>query len=223
MFDLLLIMLGVQVSHAASCKILLTRHKDSTRGQLNDIIVHATENDCNVIIHEMGGTCLLNSSETQCFSIPNYGREIGSFLYFVLHNYNNLTDVIITSPSNSKHNRVERRKCLIENKGLLTFDCGRNLRPGKSSTVRSCFGFSKRNCKTYFHWWESNICWPLKDCPACYNGIFRTTRQLIQRRPLSFYSNLYAMIGNQDTPTIIYALERAAEFVFGGKFGDCPS
>jgi len=224
-----------------SCQLILTRHNDSTMNHVNKVATYAKALGCGTILLETGGPCPIHDLNLlSCATIPNVGREIGSILHYVINNYFHLPDILVHSPSNKKHKRDRRREHLLQSMNQMSFDCSHIYRyedPHQNilsralsyfltrtvyrnqflgSSVRGCAGLNLTECKVYHAWLDSNLCLPNLKRRACYNGIFRTTRRLLWKRPIAYYIQLYKSLGNRDTCPEIYAIERAAEYVFGG-------
>jgi len=212
------------------CLVLLAEHNDKVYSNAHHISQHALKHGCQTLLYRLGTTCA--GANIKCESIPAIGRDIGADLYYIINNYENLPDILIASSSNFKHGRHERRQFLIQTKESRDFNCANSVSilpnfivPAYQTglPVQTCKGFTTFACDEYTKWLQHKFCLSNFKTRGCFNVVFRTTRQLIQRRPKEYFADLYNEF-NASTSTVAHPLifaERALEYLVGGALGEC--
>jgi len=176
------------------------------------------DNNIELIIYDKCNFCKNIPKEITCRPLKNVGRESNTFLYFVIKYYDNLPENILFIPSAlDKHDRLERFKKMIENKDetgcstVHTLGSEENFKlseyegkPIELADTRPLRAWYER----YIGVWDSNILSP------CWNGMMRTNKQRILRRPKYFYINLYNQVSQADNIETGHYMERVMQNVF---------
>lgn len=153
--------------------------------------------------------------------LPNVGREMGTFLYFVIQHYDNLPEEFILSAANfSKHRRLDRVIDLIEHPDKRrdpSSHCGVLYSELRNFTLPIYEGTPLVLAPTrpFGAWFETHVGpWIEGSLGPCWNGIMGSTRARIHRHPIDFYENLYKQCTIHSNFEAGHFLERAMGAIF---------
>lgn len=148
----------------------------------------------------------------------NLGREMETYLWFVITHYYNLPEHLVFCPANEKHDRVARFKTLARNVSLppcppldtfaerFYLDAYEGV-PLVPASVRPLKAWVEK----YIGPWDT-----MKNKSSmCWNGVMRTTRAQLLQRPLSFYKALHEQTVISNNTEVGHYLERTMGIVFG--------
>lgn len=171
----------------------------------NEDILWTDNFDC--IIYNKGD--FLDKSNT--FQLPNIGRESHTYLYHIINNYNNLSDInIFCQGRYDDHYNLTvsdfKEKCLdIGLNGYAEFFKKRHdvhgnyfsANPNVNLLGFTHYGILENPTKTknLQEWYEVVFGEPYETVPYVFwNGIFSVTKQNILKRSLDSYKRLYYYI-----------------------------
>jgi hypothetical protein len=165
--------------------------------------------------------------------LTNVGRESHTYLYHIIHNYNNLADITIFLPGSADlPHKITRSKSTIDKCEMYqtTVMIGKKHESVKNDlydfTIDSWGSTSKENktinpedtlelanIRPFGKWFEStfpNI--EIEYIP--YNGIFAVSKHHILQHPKSYYEELIHQLSNSSNPEVGHYFERSWAAVF---------
>jgi hypothetical protein len=169
------------------------------------------------IVYDKCNLCSHVPTDMYTRPLGNTGRDMGTFLYFIITYYDDLPrDIILTAGNLEKHNRLERITTLLkddtiecENSGTLgsqgdfTLDVYDNVKLEPSDT------------RPFKDWYIKYVGeWDDDTEGACWNGIMRTNRDRIISKPIEFYKQIYEQIRYFDSTEVVHYIERAMKSIF---------
>ena len=114
----------LRLPSSSSCAVVLA---DSGRPEGVALARRMVPEACRIFVYDKGGSngeedsplsqrCQLPPmANMQCETLPNRGREFGSYIHYILENYDALPERIIFAPSNfGKHDREDGIRQLLE-------------------------------------------------------------------------------------------------------------
>lgn len=167
-----------------------------------------------IVFDKCGGCPDVKSA--QCTPMDNFGREQHTFLKYVIDNYDALPDEIFFVPApTEKYDRIGNFKKMLADKDyhgpctemggqedfILDLYTGLHLKPADTRPFKA--------------WFEKNVGeWKPDELGPCWNGIQRTTRDRVRRRPLDSYRTLLREHKVNDEE-VVHFMERSMAAVFG--------
>lgn len=153
------------------------------------------------------------------FSRPleNVGRDMHTFMRFVVVNYDNLPKEILFIPSNlGKHDRLRRFQHVI---GMRWNETGCNtVLGGEAKFEISEYegnALARADTKPFKRWYEKYIGpWDPNALGPCWNGIMRTNRDRISRHPKELYTTLLGQLSTHDGLEVVHYIERSMASIF---------
>ena len=148
--------------------------------------------------------------------LQNVGRDMNTFLYFVVQYYDRLPNNIAFLPSNIyKWERLQRMEKLLDSPYMSC--SGDTLDKHQDFTVSEYEGVPLKEADTrpFKSWYEKYVgSWiPEREGP-CWNGVMKTTRELILRKPRAFYINILKQLTDQDSMETVHYVERSMSAIF---------
>lgn len=198
-----------------------------TYGPRLHIVIASCEDDHNVstIIkmtpyskHFVYDKC---SSKPGVISLRNVGREYHTFLYHIVHNYDDLPNgkIIFTAASMQKHDRKRRLRFLLNYSGDTFCDhkSKQKLKEIWSDWTKSKYDGNMLDEATP-RGFKSWCLYHLGDIDTskerCGNGIFLTTGRRIRMWPINFYINLMLQLEVGNAPEAGHYVERVTSHIF---------
>ena len=187
-----------------------------------------------VIIYNKGPNDNFTKTEMikNIINLDNVGRESHTYLYHVINNYNNLSDITIFLPgststeykkikalnifNNISENNSDVFSCVKENlyknqkdfyvdNYLLTNDYNKN------TNLDSKISISDK--RPFGNWYDYFLKNKDIDC-ITYNAIFAVSKKTILNRPIEFYQSLLNEVDKDHNPETNHYLERSWASVF---------
>lgn len=192
----------------------------------------------DIIVYNKGkndGICKLNSITCKQHHLPNHGRCDHTYLYHIIHNYDNLADVTIFTKGSS-NNYQERKKLLFTiSKVFETKNSVFSAAKMDTPVHISAAGFTLDAHKSKYHENhntdpKNNITkpadirpfdkWYLHHFPdiSIYNivftGVFAVSKEHIHHRPIEFYKELLKQLEGHSNPEVGHYIERSWIAIF---------
>ena len=225
-----------QAEHPPSCQVVVADFGDESgvRRAVDGARLHGCP--IHVISKLLPCPQYLNAAwsgaDITCEQLPNLGRDLGSALHFVASAYASLPDKLIFTPSTlAVHGRESRYKALLAQLGDASFDCASDepSHPRTSITLSeeadfaaaqySQVGLASASPRIFKRWFETHI-GPFATHAArrtCFNGMWTSTRALLQSRERAFYERLRHETDVHASSEAVHYAERAACAIFGGR------
>lgn len=171
------------------------------------------ENNTKIYIYTKNGETYKDHIYTN-IKLPNIGRESHTYLYHIINNYNNLTDIVIFTQGNYKDhiNDINELYYKINDfyhmpydhiKDFRLMNYGTDLVPNKDNFTVDQW-LKHYNIETN----PEKYIYKIK-----YGACFSTTKQNILSRPLSFYQELIKQLDTNNSE-VGHFFERAWYFIF---------
>lgn len=176
--------------------------------------------------------------------LPNYGRESHTYLFHIINNYENLSDLTVFLPGSSdyvnKYNKIEdkynktmnliktikniKSSCYIctkqseeEIEKIYNFTIDNYNSTNESNKKASITKIDKSDIRPYGKWYEKHIGNDrYKEC-ITYKSIFSVTKEDITQFPLSYYENLFNEVDKKENPETGHYFERSWFGIFNPK------
>ena len=167
--------------------------------------------------------CGLQSGE-EVIHLPNKGREQHTYAHHVANHYDDLSDVVIFSPSNITHRENSRKGTLCTPYSIEDgFKCsykGKTFEDLKLWDHPNSYQgriLEDSNPRGFENWFEQHIGRYAVDTrmPSCQHGTFVTTRDLIQERKKEVFLEVENELDKVESKALHY-MERGAPILFGG-------
>jgi len=191
-------------------------------------------NQFNYIVYNKGINDVFEKKKvTEIISLPNVGRCDQTYLYHVVSNYNNLSDIVLFLPGsiNMEHKKRVAIKLLVNILKTKTA----NFIGGETKSIFQLFhSFSQQEyCCTDKSNQELNNESALLLCPQrpfgnwflnhnfndvnhyCYFGIFSVDKRDIYQHPVTRYTQLLEELSVHSNPEVGHYTERAWASIFG--------
>jgi hypothetical protein len=201
----------------------------------NVYIYNKNEADNNKTSKDLG--CILNSKECIKINLKNEGRCDHTYLYHIIHKYNNLADVtIFTKGSSDMFREVTKLKFTVAKvfetqNTVLSVDTRPtpihiDQRSFQLDTYRSShkdnndgelniksFKMKPAPIRPFGKWYETYF--PgVTVFKAVYAGIFALSRKQIHMKPKSYYESLIPQLEGHSNPEVGHYFERAWLAIF---------
>ena len=172
-----------------------------------------------LIVYDKCDFCAAAPVNVYCRPLPNIGRDMGTYVYFVMTYYDHLPNEIIFCPSNiTKHKRKERLQKLLEdpsNNGCADIPLGKC----GDFTLDEYEGIplvkaDSRPFKTWYNTYIANYNKDMNKHGPCWNGVMRTSRSNIHKHPRRLYHNLHKQLQVADSTEVGHYIERIVQLIF---------
>ena len=164
-----------------------------------------------LVVYDKCGYC---KGLQDCRILPNVGREQGTWVSYVLENYDNLPREIIFLPAPIDNaGRFERFKKIINGE----IEKGSIIGPEEHFVLNEwkCSKLIPAEQRPFRTWFETNIAPWYSSFPAIHwNGIMKTTRENILQKPRKFYENLDRQLSVGKNTEVAHYMERSMGIVF---------
>ena len=171
--------------------------------------------DSEVFVYDKCDFCKTMPEGVRCAPRKNSGRDMETYLHFVIKNYNNLPNEITFVPSSvEKHDRLTRLKTITNGgKDPRSF----TLESQEDFTIDEYDGQKQKpaNIRPFRKWYETYVGdWePSKE--FFWNGVLKTGRDRILEKPIHFYKNIIDQFDpNTDAHEVVHYIERAITSIF---------
>jgi hypothetical protein len=184
------------------------------RNELIDLDTICKNSKIQMVVYDKCNFCGHISNDILCRPLLNIGRDLGTFIYFVIEYYEALPMYIIFVPGNIyKHKRLERLEKIIKTKEV-----------GFDGKLKSHADFTIDKYETTIlepsrvrplkNWVEKFIePWNDENNGPCWNGVMYTSKERILKHPKTLYINLINELRCNDTEVVHY-LERVMATIF---------
>lgn len=188
-------------------------------GAKNEIEVMSdfcTARGMQLLVYDKCNFCKNVPDYVYCRPLQNVGRDMHTSLYFIAQYYDKLPNNIAFLPSNIyKWGRLQRIEVLLDSHDV---SCrGGTLGNQRDFTLSEYEGVPLKEADTrpFKSWYEKYVgSWnPDKEGP-CWNGVMKTTRELILRKPREFYLNILNQLTDQDSLETVHYVERSMAAIF---------
>lgn len=165
---------------------------------------------CDLVVFDKCNNC---KDVSNCVTLPNVGREQGTWLQYIIDNYSKLPEKILFLPAPiDKYNRIDKGLKMLKEPHTgdpigehaeFTLDEWRNesLTPADPRPFRA--------------WYEKHIGKWDPSTPAVYwNGVMATTRNRILSKPKEFYEKLQNIVSVSNNSEAGHYMERSMGAVF---------
>jgi hypothetical protein len=166
--------------------------------------------------------------------LPNVGREIHTYLYHIIRNYDNLADMTIFLPGSAdlqhkygrSHDLVKRVKetmntsfsgSIEENfvDSNYNFQIDNYLSShSNNSNINKETGMKLSDVRPYGEWFKNTFRNNQKNICITWNSIIGISKKNILQNPKSFYVNLIKQIDDHQNPETVHYFERSWHAVF---------
>lgn len=212
-----------------SCEIILARYNEDVNW-LNK----KPYNDYKVICYNKGDNDFKIDKLKKIIQLPNVGRESHSYLYHIIHNYENLANIsifLMGSMTDSISKKNEKLKLLFENlnsedsificqtynnvkEDLYDFTLQEYRSTNKNNSLKNNDKIlEKAEVYPFGKWFEHYF----KDIiiqHVSYNSIFALNKNHILQHPKEYYIKLIKQLENSCNPEVGHYFERSWEAVF---------
>jgi len=182
----------------------------------------------HIFIYNKGSEKVLNITNCSIINLPNIGYEAHTYLYHIIHNYNNMYNCTLFLPGTA-WTRFYKRYQMIQIINVLinkpqSTSCGfssQNFIEQQKNIVVDSYIFTNKNNRThntntkttpaeirpYGKWFEKRFNnEPIKS--ISFTGIFAALNEDIIKRTKSFYINLLNEVSSKD-PEAAHYIERS--------------
>jgi hypothetical protein len=183
-----------------------------------------------------------NKSDNENFSknnvkkivnLPNVGRETHSYLYHIIENYDNLSDITIFLPGSADfHNKFDRSKNLVttvENTNKTVFSCAKDEKfiennynfqiddylstDENNKKINNDSSMKISDIRPFGKWYESIFPNEKNDCIS-WGSIIAVSKENILQKPKSYYENIIKELNTHHNPETGHYMERSWYAVF---------
>ena len=175
-----------------------------------------------------------SSNIKRVVSLPNVGREMHSYFYHIIHNYDNLADVTIFLPGSADlEHKFDRSKLVVsevERKNTTVFSCWKNENFVKENynfqideylsthkdnqSVNKDAHIQVSNIRPFGNWFESIFTNNEKNSCVSFNSIIAVSRNTILQKPKSYYEKMMDQVDEHHNPETGHYIERSWYAVF---------
>ena len=156
--------------------------------------------------------------------LPNKGREQHTYAHHVANHYDDLSDIVIFTPSNIYHRENSRKGTLCTPYSMEDgFKCsykGKTFEDLKQWDHPNTYQGRKLEDpehRGFENWFNHNVGRYTSDTnmPACQHGTFVTTRDIIHDKEREAFVRVENEL-NKTEPKALHYMERGAPILFGG-------
>jgi hypothetical protein len=172
-----------------------------------------------LVVYDKCDFCAAAPVDIYCRPLPNVGRDMGTYVYFVMTYYDHLPNEIIFCPSNiTKHKRKQRLEQLLKNSsnnGCAKVPLGKygdfTLDEYEGRTLTKALA---RPLKTWYNTYIANYNKDMNKYGVCWNGVMRTSRSNIHKHPRQLYYNLHEQLKVADSLEVVHYIEIVMQLIF---------
>jgi hypothetical protein len=166
-------------------------------------------------------------------NLPNVGREMHSYFYHIIENYDNLSEVTIFLPGSAElPHKFERSKNVVttvEKTNNTVFSCSNDenfVENNYNFEISSYLSTNENNkslntdtnmklseIRPYGKWYNSIFTEEKNTCIS-WNSIIAVSRENILQKPKSYYEKLMKEVDEHQNPEAVHYLERSWYAVF---------
>jgi len=167
-------------------------------------------------------------------NLPNVGREMNSYFYHIIENYDNLAEVTIFLPGSADlENKRERSINLVKNVEKTTettMACFNNenfVKDNYNFTIDNYMSSHENNrtmnndssmqvsdTRPFGDWFTNNFTNGEKNNCISFNSIIAISRKNILQKPKSYYEKLNNQVNTHQNPEVVHYLERSWYAIF---------
>jgi len=171
-----------------------------------------------------------NLNIKKIIQLPNVGREMHTYFYHIIENYDNLADVTIFLPGSvdleHKYDRSKRVVETVETTNNTVFsgwreDVDYNFQidnwlstHSKNKDLNPDAIMEPSNIRPYGEWFKNTFKNGEQNMIVSLNSIISVWRENILQKPKSYYENLINMVNKHQNPEVVHYLERSWCAVF---------
>lgn len=213
------------------CELLISRYKES----LHWMSKFSKYPFSKVIVYNKGTTappCLFNGIQCDQIFLPNVGRCDHTYLYHIIHNYDNLADVTVFTTGSSDLRRKDKKLSFTVEKVFQThmsvfsatktpvpvhiamkdfkLDIYRSSHPSNFNGVgdKDTLVMQKADPRPFGTWY--NKYFPgITVNDAVYAGVFAISKEHILQHPKSYYEGFIKQLEGSSNPEVGHYFERA--------------
>ena len=189
-----------------------------------------------IIIYNKNGNHNFTESPTikKVVELPNVGREMHSYFYHIIENYDNLADVTIFLPGSADlPHKFERSKQIvynIEKTNGTVFSCMKDVDYVKNNydfqiseylsthsdnqEINKDVSMKLSEVRPFGKWFSTVFNNDEKNDCISFNSIIGISRKTILQKPKSYYEELMKQVNNHQNPEAVHYLERSWYSVF---------
>jgi len=214
-------------------ELVISRYNENLSWINNDLF----KNYLNIIYNKgVNEYFTINNLTKNIVKLDNVGRESGTYLYYIINNYDKLANITVFLPGsvNIKH-KYTRAKILIEelekyNDTVFVGEKYDNIQNDLYNFKLDEYQSSDDNNKMLnpesklelsairpFGLWYENKFGDYHSTYISYFGIIGISKNDILQHPKSYYENLYSELSTSSNPEVGHYFERSWEAVFKPK------
>jgi len=202
-----------------SYKIIVSRYNENIEWLKSEL--------SNCVVYNKGDALHIGNE----IMVENVGRESETYLRYIIHNYDNLPDVVVfTQARISDHKGSDDIHYLINIKNealcytksqnfVIHNDVGKCIHFDKTWNVRPEGYYLKDNYKnnpiTFLDWFKTNIDVNYPNPIYLYcSAIFAVKKEIILNKPIDYYKKLILEINHHNDPAEGHFFERSWYYIF---------
>ena len=192
---------GDNVMVVSDCK-----HEDSVIDLDNLCKSHGIE----MLVYDKCNFCKHVPYDVYSRPLQNKGRDMGTFMYFIVKYYDMLPNKIIFTAGNvKKWDRLNRLSKMITDENHVC-DNFPNLNSQADFTLDTYEDkvLTHSEIRPFKNWYEHSIGKWDGNKDMCYNGVIKTTREKILKNPKHVYVNLLNQLNRAESNEVVHYVER---------------
>jgi hypothetical protein len=180
--------------------------------------------ETQIYVYNKGNNITPIDPKFKYINISNVGVCDHTYLYHIIKNYDNLEDVTIFIPGSCMFiNKIKQKNILFNNlpysyhsffTKVMTDDNLRNFKlkyyvtTDPTNRDSGDLELSPCNIRPYGKWYKEVMGKELKSNVINYGGIFSVSKEIIRKKPKSFYENLISYLDKDKFPEASHYMER---------------
>jgi hypothetical protein len=189
----------------------------------------------NIVYNKSDNTDFYQDSNTKSVvQLPNVGREMHTYFYHIIENYDNLSDVTVFLPGSTdlphKYNRAKNMihrvaqtnstvmSCSVDTNamdGLKDFSIDHYLSShSNNKSINTDTSMQISDVRPFGKWYESVFSDKVDNHCVSYNSIISISKKHIHQHPISYYKQLMDHVDTHQNPETVHYFERAWYAVF---------
>uniref|UniRef100_A0A6C0HZX8 Uncharacterized protein n=1 Tax=viral metagenome TaxID=1070528 RepID=A0A6C0HZX8_9ZZZZ len=226
--------------------LYIKKNKESFTNNIEIVIARYNENlnwlndepfnDIPVIVYNKGPNenFIKNEHIYKIVPLPNIGREMHTFFYHIIENYENLANVTIflvgSTDSPWKMEKAKPVVLKIKETNNTTMSCNEDENimnkiqefqidnymssNSNNSDINNDENMKKSDIRPYGKWYESTFVNNEKNTCIGYNSVFGISRKHILQKPKSYYENLLNQVNDHQNLETVHYIERSWYAIF---------